>query len=162
MKNLFLLLVIFLFSLSSGFAQSLEQDSEVVEEENVEENLEDLEFADLEWVDGSNEEQSLSTAAVPLRPRAEALATKELDKLSSYLTLSETKKQLLQQVFIDLFVKEIRIEENSSFSKSKKNLQKLNLKFEKKNRIKLILEKEQFKLYRQKQKEEQKAKKNHK
>lgn len=107
---------------------------------------------------GEGEEMLTDSAAatvdVPILRRAEHAARKEWETISGIVNPTEAVGKLILAVLTDIRVKEIRINENSELGKTKKKIQLNFLRYEKNSRLKAVLDRQQFKLYREWEKAE--------
>lgn len=109
----------------------------------------------LVWDAGTGDgEQSLPDAAaatvdVPILRRAEYAARKEWEAVSEVVRPTEVRGKLLLAVLTDIRVKQIRIAEDSGLGKTEKKIRLNFLRYEKNSRLRAVLDKQQYKLYRE-------------
>lgn len=89
-----------------------------------------------------------STAEIPIRLRAEAAASKEWEEVAAAVRATDAETKLVLAVLTDIHVKAIRITEDTETGRIRKKMLLDSLEFEKKNRIRSVLDKDRYKIYR--------------
>lgn len=89
-----------------------------------------------------------STAEIPIRLRAEAAARKEWEEVAAAVRATDAETKLVLAVLTDIHVKAIRITEDTETGRIRKKMLLDSLEFEKKNRIRSVLDKDGYKIYR--------------
>lgn len=109
---------------------------------------------DAETGDGEESlaDAAASTAEIPIRLRAEAAARKEWSESAAAVGATDAETKLVLAVLTDIHVKAIRITEDTQTNETRKKILLNSLAFEKKNRIRSVLDKERYKIYRRLQK----------